>query len=231
MCKKRKILVLVLTVMLIMGMGHSLYSQELLTASRYLDSVSERYTRVEDYEARLRIRHNDVVMEGTIFYKKPNLLRINFDRPEEQVLAVDGERLTLFLPQHNVVMRQRLQRSEQATMVSFASSDGLALLRRGYSVAFLEGPDFMPLEEGSDEMVRKLKLGWRSIDEGFREIILFIDQDMLIRRIRATTAEYETFQMDFLNIRTNRNIPASRFRFDGSPTAHNLDNFLFDPED
>jgi outer membrane lipoprotein-sorting protein len=53
---------------------------------------------------------------------------------------------------------------------------------------------------------------------------------MMIRRMVGITGNYERFQFDFTNIRTNQNIPGSRFEFEEPPSAYRIDNFLFDPQ-
>lgn len=216
---------------LILQLPLAIGAQEMLTAERFFNSVSEQYGTVEDYEARISIIHGERVMEGMIYYGTPNRLRIDFTEPEEQVIAVDGERMSLYLPMQNVVLRQQLKKHNEAALATMASEQGLNLLRRGYSIAFLEGPDLVPLDEGSDVMVRKLNLNWRTTDEGFRQIIVSVDEDLLIRRMKGITADYETFQFDFNRIRTNIGIPGARFEYDDPASAYVIENFLFEPEE
>jgi outer membrane lipoprotein-sorting protein len=123
------------------------FAQEIMTAEQYFDAVSEHYGTIEDYEANITINRGDETFTGTVFYKTPNLLRINFTEPEDQVLVVNNEKLMLHLPQHHVVMQQELKRHSEAGLASMASSKGLELLKRSYSVAFLEGPQLVPLDE------------------------------------------------------------------------------------
>ena len=170
-------------------------------------------------------------MEGVLFFKSPNLLRINFSEPEEQVISVNNDILTLHIPDQNVIMEQKLQKHSDATLAVMASKEGLELLRKGYSVAFLKGPDPVFLEDGSEEMVRKLNLVWRKTDEGYRQIEMSISEDGMIRRMKGLTVNYETFQFDFTEIRINQNIPLSRFDYESPPSAYVMNNFLFEPEE
>jgi outer membrane lipoprotein-sorting protein len=209
-------------------------SQDIVTAEQFFDAVSEQYGTIEDYIANITSAHGETSMQGTVYYKAPNLLRINFSEPEDQVLVVNDEQLMLHLPKHHVVMRQVLEpgssSSSSTSLAGMASEKGLQLLKRSYSVAFLEGPEPMPLEEGADIMVRKLKLAWRTPGEGFRQIEVSVNKDMMIRRMVGITGNYERFQFDFTNIRINQDIPDSRFDFEEPPSAYRIDNFLFDPK-
>jgi outer membrane lipoprotein-sorting protein len=206
-----------------------LSAQEIMTAVQYFDAVSENYGTIEDYQAEITITRADQIFTGTLYYRRPNLMRINFSDPAEQVLVVNDEKLMLHLPQHHVVMQQELTPHSQANLASMASSQGLKMLKQAYSVAFFEGPQLVPLDEESGESVRKLKLAWRKPGEGFRQIIMSVNNDMMIRRMEGLTAEYEQFRFDFLDIEVNQGIPAARFDYDSPPSAYKIDNFLFTP--
>ena len=221
----------VLALFLIIIIASPVLTQDILTASQFFDSISNQYGTIEDYEARISISTSEVSMEGVLFYKSPNLLRINFSEPEEQVISVNNNLLTLHIPDQNVVMEQKLQKHTDATLAVMASKEGLELLKRGYSVAFLKSPDFVLLEEGSEELVRKLNLVWRKTDEGYRQIEMSITEDGMIRRMKGLTVNYETFQFDFTDIRINQSIPLNRFEYEAPPSAYVMNNFLFEPEE
>lgn len=215
--------------LLLLGTG-LLAAQEILTATDYFDSISEQYGAVNDYQADIVISREEEEMKGILYYKNPNLLRIDFIEPEEQVLAIDGKQLTIYLPQHSVIMQQQLKRHSSATIATMASSQGLHLLRSNYSIAYLEGPEPVPLEEGSREMVVKLKLVGRSTNAGFRQLEVSVGENGLIRRIIGVTLGYEDLQFDFKNLVINRGIPDARFNYESPASANVFDNFLFEPE-
>jgi len=170
-------------------------------------------------------------MKGKLYYKSPNLLRIDFTDPEEQVLVTDGELLTVYIPRYEVILEQKLKRRSQAALASMASEQGLNLLKKNYGVAYLTGPEFVPLEEGSREMVRKLKLTSRSTAEGFRQIVIAVGRTGLIRRITGVTLSYEEFVFDLTDIGLNQGIPDTRFQYDSPAYANVYQNFLFEAEE
>ena len=212
----------------------SVSAQEMVTAVKFFENISEHYGDVFDYEAELSITQivgeEEVVSAGTLYYKNPHLLRIDFSEPEEQVICVTGENLMIYLPAQVVVMTQKLQRHNDATLASMASAQGLDLLEKGYSIGYLEGPDPVPLDEDSEELVTKLKLEWRTTEQGFRQIEMSIGANNLIRRMKALTAEMEEVQFDFRNININQNIPDARFDYEAPASAYEIKNFLFEPE-
>jgi len=211
-------------------------SQEILTATDYFGRISENYAAVNDYQADVSITRGGITMSGVLFHKAPDKLRINFNDPEEQVIAYDGARLTIYIPKYRVVMSQRVDRKDQiAGGASLASREGLVLLKRNYSIAYLVSPDPVPLDASSSgsaaksEMVVKLKLIWKSTQEGFRQIDLSIGTDGYIRRVIGVTPENDVIQFDFKNIVINKNIPDNRFEYTPPASANVFENFLFDP--
>ena len=183
----------------------SLFSQEIVTADKYLESVSERYTEIKDYEARVNIRSDSTDMIGNLSYLDPFFLRIDFTEPAEQVLVFDGSVLTVYIPRLRAVLTQAVAPVRRSTTpavgASFATAQGLQLLRRGYIPTFLTGPEPVPLDDRNREAVVKLRLTRRIASEGFREIILCVDpQTLLIRRIEGRTIAESLVRFDFTNV-------------------------------
>ena len=204
--------------------------ERIVTANEYLNFVSAQYGSIEDYEAKITITKGKEKMTGIIYYKTPSLLRINFSNPKEQVLVVDKEKLVIYIPKYRVIMQQKLKKKGGVSGAGMASREGLRILKRNYIVSYLESPDFVPLDEGSTEMVKKLKFVWRTADEGFRQLIMSVGEDNLIRRMVCVTADYTEMQFDFTDIRTNEGIPDTRFEYDSPASANVFENFLFEAE-
>lgn len=207
-------------------------AQEIITAERYLEMVSERYGSIRDYEARIVVHSGSTEMFGNLSHLAPSFLRIDFTKPMEQVLAFNGEMLTVYLPEYRATLNQSITPSRRNTGANLATAQGLILLRRNYIPSFVTGPEPVPLEAGSDEMVVNLRLSRRSISEGFREIILSIDPaTRLIRRIFGRTIAEVQVRFDFSDIKINQGIPEQRFIYDSPASANNYNNFLFSDTD
>jgi len=208
------------------------FSQEIITADRFLESVSERYAAIRDYEARVVIRSDTAEMTGNLSFLQPYFLRIDFTSPADQVLVFTGELLTVHDPRLRTVLNQAVTPVRRAGSpmggASLASAQGLQLLRRGYVATFLTGPEPVPLSAGSPERVVQLRLTRRLTSENFREIILSVNPEtLLIRRIEARTLTNALVLFDFTDMRTNVGIPEQRFVFVAPPTANMHNNFLF----
>ena len=208
------------------------FSQEIITADRFLETVSERYASIRDYEAQVIIRSDATDMYGSLSFLNPNFLRIDFSNPADQVLVFNGENLYIYIPRLRAVLSQAVtpirRSSTTAGGVTLASAQGLQLLRRGYIASFVTGPNPTPLDDRNPEPVIQLRLTRRLATEGFREIILSVNPEtLLIRRIEGRTLAEALVRFDFNNIRINLGIPEQRFVYDLPPTANIYHNFLF----
>ncbi|MDR1909807.1 MAG: outer-membrane lipoprotein carrier protein LolA [Spirochaetaceae bacterium] len=218
--------------MLLFWAGGLLCAQEIVTAERYLDAVSELYGTIRDYEARIAIRSGSTNMYGTVSHLAPSFLRIDFTTPAQQVIVFNGETLTVYLPEYRAVLNQQVSSVGRRPQASLATAQGLSLLRRNYVPSFVTGPAPSPLEQGSTEMVVKIRLSRRVVSEGFREIILDVDPvTRLIRRIEATTLAGGLLQFDFSQIQINQGIPEGRFIYDSPASANLYNDFLFRDSD
>ena len=216
-----------LCVLFVFGFGIPVFAQEILTASAFFKSVSEVYGTIRDYEADIDIKAGRASMRGRVSYKKPDLLRIDFSNPAEQVICFNGDLLTIYLPGQQVILNQSVDNSSGAG-ANLATSQGLALLSRYYSPAYETGPDAVPLDDDSDEMVVRLVLRRRNTSEAFSSIKVSVSPtSMLIRRIEAVTPQGENFTFDFRNYVLNQGIPDLRFIYDPPTSANNYNNFLF----
>ncbi|MDR0599665.1 MAG: outer membrane lipoprotein carrier protein LolA [Treponema sp.] len=203
-----------------------LRGQEILTAGRYLEQVSERYSSIRTYVASVRIQSGGSVMLGTVYAVMPNFIRIEFTSPPDQVILYNGESLMVFLPGERAILNQAVANPGN-TGAGIASARGLSILRRNYSPAFVVGPAPVPIEPGSGEMVVKLKLARRSNSEGFTEIILDVSPDtLLIRRVTGRTITDATVRFDFSGISLNTGVPERLFVFESPPASNMYNNFL-----
>ncbi len=206
----------------------SLSAQE--TASQYFDTVSEHYKTISDYTANLTISRGTEVQTAVAQYKKPNLLRLDFSNPAGMVIAVNSEKLMVWVPGYSVTFEQDLRPDAQEQTGTLATPGGLALLARYYTIAYAEDPAPVALEAGSSERVMKLRLNWKSNNEGFRELIISVNSNnKMIRRIEGRTTTGARIVFDFTNIVLNSGIPDTRFDYESPPIGNSIENFLFDP--
>ena len=208
-----------------------LAAQEIVTAEQYFSQVSARYAQVSDYEAKISIGVGKDTMKGDLIFKTPNLLRIDFSSPPDQVIAFDGQTLTVYIPGYSAILSQTMADKPGAGSASLATREGLAMLRRNYSVTFESNPAPAPLDGAPGEQAVTLLLNRTSASEGFKTIKLYVTPDTrLIRRIEGWTIAGDKLTFDFTGIKTNVGIPATRFEYDSPASANVYNNFLFSSE-
>jgi len=206
--------------------GTIAFAQNITTASSYFKGVSDYYATLKTYEAEFDIEQGKLEMAGRFSYKAPDLLRLDFSNPEEQVFVYSSNMLTIYLPGSAAVLQQQV--SSESDGASLATPQGLNLLNRYYTVAYENGQEAEPLDPESDEMVYKLMLYKRSTAEAFKTIKLCISSDTnLIRRVEATPNVGDPIIMNFFDYKLNQEISDQRFIYDAPSSANNYNNFLF----
>ena len=226
----------VLTTSFFFILSAPLLAQDIRTASELLRRVAEEYAGFDDYVAEIVMTTEDNAMEGTLYHRRPNDLYIEFSEPQKQFILSDGEYLRVHVPSVNTTLSQQLRQQSDETPGGVATGEGLALLRRNFSVAYQRSPDYVNLEStpgaidsvGPNDQVVNLRLDTSSPNEGYRQLILSIDQDYRIRRIIGTTVDYGVVQFDFTNIRVNVSVQDSRFEYESPPASSTFEDFLFD---
>lgn len=200
----------------------SSFAQGIKTANEFFKEVSDKYATFKDYQASVDILIDQKEMKANVIYMSPDKMRMDFSEPAEQTIVYDGKKLICYLPDSAAVLTQETSNSNPAT------SEGLSLLRRFYSVSYEQAQDAVPLEEGSDEMVIKLICWRRATTENFRYIKLYVDPNTkLIRRIIAVTPGGVNYQFDFKNYELNQGLTEKRFQYDIPSAANSYDNFLY----
>lgn len=217
------------TAAVVLACGFSTFAQGITTANEFFKTVSEKYATYKDYQAKVEIMVGSTSMSASVIYMAPDKMRMDFTNPAEQTIVYDGKTLICYLPDSASVLTQDATGAggSSANAANAATPEGLALLRRYYTVSYEKGQEAVPLEDDSDEMVVKLILWRRSTSESFKNIKLAIDPETLrIRRIVATTPGGVVYQFDFKDYEINQGLTDKRFQYDIPSGANSYDNFL-----
>ncbi len=203
------------------------FSQTITTASEYFKSISDFYATIKDYEADIEINAEKQEMSAKVSYKKPDLMRIDFSSPENQVIVYNGDMLTIYLPEYSAVLQQAVQSEKSGA--NMATAQGLSLMSRYYSVGYEVGQSPVALDKDSSEKVIKLVLYPRNrAAEAFTSIKIAINpQTRLIRRIQAFQKKGESITFNFTDYKLNQDITDQRFIYDPPSDANDYNNFLF----
>ena len=211
---------------LLMLFSVSVFAQSITTASAYFKTISEYYSTIKDYEVNFEIKVDKQESAGRLSFKAPDLLRLDYTNPEEQVICYNGDTLTVYLSDSDAVLQQSI--TSETGAEALTTPQGLSLLSRYYTIAYETGQNAEPVDEDSDEMVIKFVLYRKSAAEAFRSISIAVsEQTKLIRRIEAITPKGEVILFDFYDYVLNPGITDQRFIYDPPSSANNYNNFLF----
>jgi len=212
----------------------SAQAQSIQTAEQFFGLVAEQYGQIIDYEGSLKIMIGKSEMLGTISYKSPSFLRVDFTQPADQVICFNGDTMVVYIPEFRAILSQQVApgSGNGAAAANLASGEGLKLMRKNYTIAYETNPTPVALDLTNTEMVIRLVLSRRSVSEGFRTIKVSVNPETkMIRRLEGQTLAGDIVIFDFTAIKKNQNIPVTRFSYDTPAGANTYNNFLFKTED
>ena len=215
----------------------SVFSQdELLGAKQLLQKYSEAMKKnVKDYQADLIWTMDKNVSKGTLFFKNPQKLRINFSEPGGQVICTNGYVLWVYIDQMNLALKQEIMQKEKVkddegktqTLVNpiLLAPVGFDRFLNDYSIEYQDTTSKTDYKDGTKVYTLKL-LRWKSVKSGFNTIILTIQDNGLIRKVEAITASYRKTVLELDNIQVNKNIGDSVFNYEPPASANLVENFI-----
>ena len=177
-----------------------------------LDRLQERYETTKTLTADFRQTVESPTLakplesHGTVAFEKPNRMRWEYAKPDEQVIVGDGETLWVYQPEEKQVIKAPLGEAFQATTpVTFLA--GLGRVDRDFEATL-----------DADEPERwRLRLVPRR-DAGIGTLWLAVrKRDASIEEARITDPVGTTTRIAFSNERRNVELDAGRFRFTPPP--------------
>lgn len=206
------------------------FSQE--TAVDFFTKISNNYANLEAYTAKFKFTsglEGNIVQEGELSYMSPNLLRLDYTTPKDQVLSINSTKMSLYVPSERTLFEQQInsEQDAQAMDVTGLTSQGLSLFKMNYSISYLNSPATEALDEDNPEEVYKLRLYPRKSAEMFKRITLSISIDGFIRRIESIKRDDEVIVLDIVDINTDVELANTLFDYDAPPTATTVTDFLF----
>lgn len=200
---------------------------QIKTASVFFSEVSDEYEKITDYMASIKITQDGANSVGTVKFKAPGMLRMDFSVPAEQTIVFTGTELMIYVPSTRTSLVQSVDGGEIYTS-NMPSSTGLALMKRSYTIAYETGADPIPLHKGASEMVVALILNRRNASETLTKIRLLISPDTkLIRRVEAWPVYGSKMTFDFTDYKINSGIPDTAFVYT-PPAGEIVNNFLYE---
>lgn len=145
-----------------------------------VDGVTARYAQVTDFKATFRqvvVRKQlprPLAKRGTVFFKRPGMMRWDYSQPEKVFYISDGETLWAWQPEDKLVTRASVKGSELYGALKFLFGQG-----------DLRG-EFRPSLGAPEDGLAALTLEPRTPNSNYRRIVLLVDPATFeIRRTRV----------------------------------------------
>ncbi len=142
---------------------------------------------------------------GTLYLKRPMLMRWEYDEPEEKLALVDGQRSWLYVPAEGQVFVGDLAEAERGGIAALLLAGELDL-RRDFEVTLL-------LDEGGRPVSNSLSLTPRQPGEEFERIDLTVSARGLPSLLVVHGALGDVMEYRLSKVRTGLSLDPALFRF------------------
>ena len=178
-----------------------------------INSVQAQYSRINDFStefeqySRLKALGRTKVTRGKAFFKKPGMMRWDYQGDAGQKIISDGYTLWLYFPEDNQVQVGRFSRVWAGrTLTAFLT--GMGDLRRDFEPSF--AAEKKTDAEGNYLLLLKPKEALGQLDK----LVVAVDrQRYLLVSISFTDRLGNLTQIRFKNIRINQGLKNSLFTF------------------
>ena len=194
-----------------------------LPLQELIDGIQKEYNRSEDLKADFtQEAYNRAVgrsqkAKGTVYLKKPNLMRWDYAEPDLQHFVIDGDTFWWYTPENNQVIKQPASTSFDSKIpLSFLG--GVGNLQQDFHISYAK-------KEASGKGRVALLLLPRKQGGNLKQLIMEVE-GFEIRQVSMEDAYGNLTTLVLSNMRINQKIAAERFRFVPPPGAQ-----VISPED
>jgi outer membrane lipoprotein carrier protein len=178
------------------------------STAKVLAGIQAYYANAKDLKAKFTQRYTYKVYDrtqvssGKVFFKKPRMMRWDYQKPVPKVFVADGETLWIYEPEENQVFKRDLKDSQLPLALTFMSGDGR--LSEAFDATLVDGAaDVFTLE-----LVPK-----KSAAE-YQKLILTVDRETYqVRESTVIDPVGNTNRVIFAELTTNTGLPDRGFRF------------------
>ena len=204
---------------LLIGAVGTLANCEELEIDVLVDRVQATYDRINaltaDFEqvATLSSINRRQVSSGRLYIEKPNWIRWQYDKPEQQTILYDGAVLQIYTPRRQQLLRSAVDDNDRSN-VAFLFLAGVVKLREVFVITALQET------EAGQSLIRLLP---RSPLAGFTELRAAVNQQSYLIEglwILDPIGNLTEIRLSSLDLHTD--LPASTFELEIPPDAEIL---------
>jgi len=213
-----------------------LYSEnvEFIGAKELLQRFSVNFkNNAKTMRASFKWIQGDDVQEGTLLFKNPQKLRINFSTTK-QVICTNGYMLWVYIDYLNLLLRQEIR-----TKIKSKDAEGNTAVKIPNALVNLVGYDRYisdysidydiknKIEYKDGSFVYRFKLlRWRSSKSGFNVVYLTVNENGIIRKVEGITPSFKKIIIELDNVKLNEDIGDVTFEYDPPAHVNIKDNFI-----
>ena len=221
--KKKNFIILAIVLLIFVPciMGYP-YKFDFITVNDIVKQIKKAFSDVDSYQASFVMISDRIgkrqTQSGTIWYKSPHYLRVDFDSPYGQRIVSDGNQVWIYIPSLNIVAEQDLN---SGTLFSVGTGPGLNRLFSKYHYRF-DGKE-QPREE-SNNRYYVLFLKQKETRSGFRTLKLWVNEQYFITKAYGETASGKNITLEIKNVTTKVDVKKGFFKFDPPSNARIIKN-------
>jgi len=200
------VLVVLFSASLVLGAGGK---------SSEIDSVVSRlqanYKDIKDYrasfvqEAKVKGYPSAQISSGEVFYKRPGMMRWNYDKPETQEIVTDGKVLWMYTPSLDQVMKADFAMTSQSK-VAEAFLSGMGNISKDFNISFEDTKD------NKTDII--LMLIPKDENDPVKSLMLFVDRETIYVRKSVMTDIYgNVTSVSLSDFKVNTGIKKKLFDF------------------
>lgn len=204
----------------------AIYAGQRLSLEEVLDNMdvaSLEFASIEadvTYTRAIFLLEEEDVAEGTLKYKKPKKLRLEFNPPKEEIDVSDGEFFWVYKPEEKQVEKYQLAEGEttELNFFEFGYEGSVEKAKQNYFIELLPAAEAKD-SGGNNEGLYLLKLTPKpSAAEApqYNEILLWIDDSIWLPvQMELYESDGEVInRIELWNIKINKPIDDDAFRFE-----------------
>ncbi len=174
-----------------------------------VDGIQKFYADAQDLQANFTQRYTYLVYDrvqissGVVYFKKPGMMRWDYQKPEPKVFVADGQTLWVYEPAENQAFKRKLDSSQLPVALTFMSGQGK--LTDEFDAKLVEAPDASSL---AVELVPKRHAG------DYKSLRLTVDaKSYAVKTSTVVDPVGNTNELVFADMKTNVGLPDAGFKF------------------
>lgn len=209
--------------------AHAQQQAESPSAATVASWVQSFYDQTRTMSSRFTQRYHNRVYnrtdtsQGRVRFRKPGMMRFDYDRPNGKIIVTNGERLLVYEPPSSgsgagQYYEQAMGDAQLPAALSFLTGTGR--LEDDFTFRLLDARR-LGFTQG-----QVLELRSRRPTPHYSRILLFVDSDPqrrgVVHRVLIEDQAHNTNTFDFQQQQLNRDVPESEFRWRPPRGAHRI---------